>query len=407
MKTELSFELRFVLEGEKKVKEEIKKFINENKTRWEEVARYIWENPELGHQEFKSKKALVKLLIDLGFEVEEGIAGLETAFWAEAGDKETGPTIAFLAEYDALPEIGHACGHNLIGVMSVAAAASLKNVLPPDAGRIVVIGTPAEETDGGKVTMVRSGTFSDVDIALMAHPSSVYEKSGGSLALEAVQFDFFGRSSHASASPEKGLNALDALINMYNGISNLRQQVPDGIRIHGIISRGGEAANMIPEHTQARYYLRAPKLEQLSELKEKVIKCAEGGALAAGCRVEVSNYEMGYAPLNSNEELNSIFTKNLIEMGVSSGEIEGGTVGGSVDIGDVSQVVPAIHPSIKIMDEAKPGHTREFAQAANSPRGMEGMLLGATVLAYTGYDYLTNPEVRDKVRKEFEENKNQ
>lgn len=387
------------------MKEKIKEFIFQKKDRWEEVARFIWENPELGHQEYKAQKVLVELLEELGFRVEKGTAGLETAFWAEAGDKKNGPTIAFLAEYDALPGLGHACGHNLIGVMSVAAAAALREVLPLDSGRIVVIGTPAEETDGGKVTMVARGAFSEVDIALMAHPSSSYQKSGSSLALEAIQFDFYGRSSHASAAPEEGLNALDALVNMYNSISTLRQQVPDGARIHGIIARGGEAANMIPEHTRAQYYLRTPELDQLADLKEKVIKCAEGGALAAGCRVEISNYEMGYAPLRSNQELNEIFGNNLTFLGVDREEIEISLTKGSVDIGDVSQVVPAIHPSIKIMDEPYPGHTREFAQATKSPRAMEGMLIGAVALAFTGFDYLTSPSIQKKVKEEFDREK--
>ncbi len=387
------------------MKEKIKEYIFQKKNRWAEVARFIWENPELGHQEYKAQKALVELLKELGFKVEKGTAGLETAFWAETGNKNNGPTIAFLAEYDALPGLGHACGHNLIGVMSVAAASALREVLSPDSGRIVVIGTPAEETDGGKVTMVERGTFSEVDIALMAHPSSAYQKSGSSLALEALQFDFYGRSSHASAAPEKGINALDALVNMYNSISNLRQQVPDGLRIHGIIAKGGEAANMIPEHTRAQYYLRAPELEQLAELKEKVIKCAEGGALAAGCRVEISNYEMGYAPLCSNQELNELFENNLTSLGVAREEIETSLTKGSVDIGDISQVVPAIHPSIKIMDEPHPGHTREFARATKSSRAMEGMLIGAAALAFTGFDYLTSSELQKKVREEFEREK--
>ncbi len=383
------------------MKDKINNYIEEKKDRWEEVARYIWENPELGHQEFRAQKVLVDLLIELGFEVEKGTAGLETAFWAEKGNKEGGPTIAFLAEYDALPNLGHACGHNLIGVMSVAAAAALGKVLPPGAGRVVVIGTPAEETDGGKVSMVEAGTFSEVDVAMMVHPSSKYEKSGSSLALEAVQFDFFGRSSHAAASPEKGLNALDAVVNMYNAISNLRQQVPDGVRIHGIISRGGEAANMIPEQTQARYYLRAPELSQLADIKERVVNCAEGAALATGCRVEISNYEMGYAPLKSNQKLNDLFQENLVSLGVSPGEIEEGSAKGSVDIGDVSQVVPAIHPTIKIMDEPQPGHTREFALAANSPRAFEAMLLGAKALAFSGYDYFAQTEIQKRVQEEF------
>ncbi len=387
------------------MQERIAAFMEKNKDRLVEVARYIWENPELGHQEFKGQQALVELLEEFGFQVEKGTAGLETAFWAETRGQE-GPTVAFLAEYDALPALGHACGHNLIGVMSVAAAAALKENLPEDNGKIVVIGTPAEETDGAKVTMVEKGIFSEVDLALMAHPSPRYGKSGNSLALEAVQFDFYGRSSHASAMPEEGLNALDAAVNTYNGISGLRQQIKDGIRVHGVMDRGGEAANMIPDHTRLRYYLRAPELEQLWDVKKRVVKCAEGGALAAGCRVEVSNYELGYAPLKSNEMLNQAFYDNLLALGVDPEEIEEQKASGSVDMGDVSQVVPAIHPYIKIMDEPCAGHTREFARAAGSPRGMEGMMLGARALAATAYDYLISAELREKVQQEFRKMKN-
>ncbi|SET19008.1 M20 family metallopeptidase [Anaerobranca gottschalkii] len=382
------------------MKEKILKFIKEKEKEYFQLARYIWENPELGNQEYKAMEKLTEKLQSEGFSVEKGTAGLKTAFTAWYGGEKPGPIIAFLGEYDALPQLGHGCGHNLIGVGAVLAAVSLKAAVDLYGGKVMVIGTPAEETDGGKVIMVDNGVFDSVDIAMMIHPASSYESSGTSLAMEALQFDFYGKAAHGASSPHKGINALDAVVNMYVAISTLRQQLTSDIRIHGIISKGGEAANIIPDHTQARYYVRAKEKESLKEVIKKVKNCAQAAALATGCTVEISNYELSYDNLISNTRLSQLFDNNLIQTGVSPGEIKQGLEHGSLDIGNVSQVVPAIHPFVKICEENLAAHTLEFKEAAGSEEGFKLFIKGIQALALTAFDLLTRPELVEEIKKE-------
>lgn len=354
----------------------------------------------MGNQEYKAMEKLTEKLQSEGFSVEKGTAGLKTAFTAWYGGEKPGPIIAFLGEYDALPQLGHGCGHNLIGVGAVLAAVSLKAAVDLYGGKVMVIGTPAEETDGGKVIMVDNGVFDSVDIAMMIHPASSYESSGTSLAMEALQFDFYGKAAHGASSPHKGINALDAVVNMYVAISTLRQQLTSDIRIHGIISKGGEAANIIPDHTQARYYVRAKEKESLKEVIKKVKNCAQAAALATGCTVEISNYELSYDNLISNTRLSQLFDNNLIQTGVSPGEIKQGLEHGSLDIGNVSQVVPAIHPFVKICEENLAAHTLEFKEAAGSEEGFKLFIKGIQALALTAFDLLTRPELVEEIKKE-------
>lgn len=380
------------------MREEIIKLIESKEDEYYNLSRYIWENPELGNKEYKAVEALTKNLKSEGFEIENKTADLETAFTAIYKGNKTGPTIALLAEYDALPELGHGCGHNLICVAAVLAAVSLKKAVDKYGGKILVIGTPAEETDGGKVVMVDKGVFNSVDIAMMIHPAQAYESSGSSMAMEAIQFDFYGKPAHGAASPHKGVNALDALVNMYVAISTLRQQLTTDVRIHGIVSKGGDAANIIPEHTQAQYYVRAKKKETLREVIEKVKNCAHGAALVTGCKVEISNYEASYDDMVTNKALSDLYDKNLVEIGVAPEEIYKGLDHGSLDIGNVSHVVPAIHPYTKICDASIAGHTKEFRDAAGSKESFTLFLRGIKALALTGYDLLSNPELVDEIK---------
>ncbi|SHK00273.1 amidohydrolase [Anaerobranca californiensis DSM 14826] len=382
------------------MKDKILKFIGQREKEYFKLARYIWENPELGNQEYKAMDKLMEKLQSEGFIVEKGTAGLKTAFTAWYGGEKSGPTIALLAEYDALPQLGHGCGHNLIGVGAVLAAVSLKESVDLYGGKIMVIGTPAEETDGGKVIMVEKGVFDSVDVAMMIHPASSYESSGTSLAMEALQFDFYGKAAHGAASPHKGINALDAIVNMYVAISTLRQQLTSDIRIHGIISKGGEAANIIPDHTQGRYYVRAKEKDNLKEVIKKVKNCAHAAALATGCTVEISNYELSYDNLVSNAPLSQLFDDNLIQTGVSPDEIHKGLEHGSLDMGNVSQVVPAIHPYIKICEENIPAHTLEFKEAAGSEQGFNLFVKGIQALALTAFDLLSRQELVEEIKKE-------
>ncbi|MHC0038240.1 M20 family metallopeptidase [Pseudoneobacillus sp. C159] len=366
------------------------------------ISIYIGENPELGHEEFKACAILTETLKKHDFSIEIGTCNLPTAFAATYDSGKEGPVIGFMAEYDALPEVGHACGHNLIGTMGIAAGIGLSKVIRETGGKVIVFGTPAEETKGGKVTMAEEGIFNGVDVAMMVHPLDRYLKSGSSLAMDAIQFEFFGKSSHAAASPHLGINALDAVLQTFNSINALRQHIKSDARIHGIITEGGKAANVVPDYAVAQFYVRAGKRDYLNELVEKVKRCAEGAALQTGATVKISNYEFSYDDMITNNHLSEAFTKELIALGVPTEEIHTDRDGsGSLDMGNVSQHVPSIHPYIKICNEAYACHTHEFREAAMSEQAREAMMLGAKAMALTGYEILTNKELLQQIKEEF------
>ncbi|KMJ59498.1 amidohydrolase [Bacillus sp. LL01] len=385
------------------MKKKIVDFLDQYQQDYFEISTYIGENPELGHEEHKSSEILAEKLMEHGFKVEMGTCGLPTAFEAVFDSGMPGPVIGFMCEYDALPEIGHACGHNLIGTMGIASAIAASKVLPETGGKVIVFGTPAEETKGGKVTMAEQGIFDQLDVALMVHPLHSYVKSGSSLAMDAIQFEFFGKPAHAAANPEKGINALDAVIQTFNGINALRQHVTSDTRIHGIIPEGGKAANVVPEYAVAQFYVRAKTRSYVNELVEKVKSIAEGAAMMTGASMKMSNYELSYDNMVTNETLSDIFTHQLIELGVDPGEIvENRDGSGSLDMGNVSILVPSIHPYIKICNELYSCHTTEFRDAALSQQGKEAMILGAKAMASTAYELLTNKELLVKIKEEFE-----
>lgn len=377
-------------------------FLDSHKNDFFEISTYIGENPELGHEEFKSAKVLSDKLTEHGFNLEMGICDLPTAFEAVFDSGKPGPTIGFMCEYDALPEIGHACGHNLIGTMGIAAGIASSKVIQETGGKVIVYGTPAEETKGGKVTMAEQGVFDKLDVAMMVHPLHSNVKSGSSLAMDAIQFEFFGKPAHAAANPEKGINALDAVIQTFNGINALRQHVTSDTRIHGIIPEGGKAANVVPDYAVAQFYVRAKTRSYVNELVEKVKSIAEGAAMMTGATMKMSNYELSYDNMVTNEVLSEVFTEQLVSLGVDSGEIIANRDGsGSLDMGNVSLVVPSIHPYIKICNELYSCHTTEFRDAALSDQGKEAMILGAKAMAWTAYELLTKQELLRKIKEEF------
>jgi amidohydrolase len=369
--------------------------------RFKAISSFIGANPELGHEEFQAAARLTEELAYHGFNIERGILDIPTSFLATYDSGKPGPIVAFLAEYDALPELGHACGHHLICMMSIGAAIGLKSAIHETGGVIRVYGTPAEETKGAKVPMAAAGLFNDVDIALMAHPYHTYEKSGESLAMDAIQYEFHGRSAHAAAQPYEGVNALDAVLQLFNSINALRQQVKPDARIHGIISEGGKAPNIIPDYAVAQFYVRSASRTYTNELVEKVLRCAEGAALQTGCTLQTSFYEYSYDELRTNETLSSVFTDNLFAMGVRPDEIEVGKDHGSLDLGNVSIQCPTIHPFVKIIDEKHMLHTKEFRDLAIEDRALDSMIFAAKVLANTAYDVLANPELLSKIKAEF------
>lgn len=366
------------------------------------LADEIHRNPETGHKEFKAVELLTGELAKHGFELEKGICGLPTAFKAVYRGKGEGPSVAFLAEYDALPGIGHACGHNLIGTMSIGAAIALSKVMDEIPGRIVVFGTPAEETDGAKVTMAAKGVFDEVDVAMMVHPADRNYVKSSSLAMDAIEFTYTGKAAHAAASPHEGINALDAVILLFNGINALRQQLKDDVRIHGIITEGGVAPNIIPERAAARFYVRAAERNYLDRVVEKVMACAQGAALATGAKLSTRNFELSFDNMITNVKLADTFEKNLRELGVD--DIKSSKEGmGSTDMGNVSHRVPAIHPYIAIAPEGTAGHSQLFLEAAASPTAHDALELGAKALALTGYDILTDTELLKEIKREFKE----
>lgn len=378
--------------------------IEQNHDLYIQTSQEIHANPEIGNEEVYASAKHVALLEDAGFEVKTAVAGHETSFYAVKDSGKEGPTIAYLAEYDALPGLGHACGHNIIGTTSVAAGIALAEALPETGGRVVVLGTPAEEggpNGSAKGSFVRHGYLKDVDVALMIHPSGKTATTGESLAVDPLDFHFYGKPAHASGSPEQGINALDAVIQLFNGINALRQQLPSDVRIHGIITHGGDAPNIIPEYASARFYIRAESWQKTVETSDKVRNIAEGAALATGATVKIERFQNEVKDLVLNSVLDETLRVELETLGeVVHTEKRKGK--GSTDAGNISYVVPTAHPYIKIGPDDLIAHTVEFREAAKSELGNQALITGAKALASTGYRLLTDAELLHRVKEEFE-----
>jgi len=370
------------------MKEQLRTIGNGLKGQLCEISDFMYHNPELGNREYKAAEKLIEFLAQHNFVVKYPVLGIDTAFEAVYDSGKPGASVAFICEYDALPEIGHACGHNMIGAMSAGAGVILRKAADEIGGKIYVFGTPAEETNGAKVAMAEAGLFNGIAAAMMIHPSSDTRESGTSAAMEALQFSYKGLTAHAAGCPEKGINALNAVIQLFNGIDALRQHVTPDVRIHGIISKGGVAANIVPDEAVAQFYIRSATKENLAMVKEKVLSIAEGAALMTGATLEVSNYELSYDDLKTNKALSEAFNANLRALGITNIEppIKGA---GSSDIGNVSNVIPTIHPYLGISETPIIGHTREFAATTVTDFAHDQLLIGALAMAYTGLDILT------------------
>lgn len=383
-------------------KERLSEIFEKYRQEFVELNEYIYQNPELGLQEFKACEAHSKMLRKHGFEVETGFANLETAFLGRYSKAKEGTKIAILVEYDALPGIGHGCGHNIFGVTSIATGILIKECMENLVGEIVVIGTPAEESNGAKVAMVEQGIFNEIDIAMAAHPTGeAHYRSGSSQAMEALQFTFYGKTAHAAASPQEGINALDGVLLLFNGINALRQQTLETSRIHGIITEGGKAANIIPELAIANFYVRAQNLENLQELVEKVKNCARGAALASGTRLEISNYETSFSDLVTNQKLSQMYEKNLRLLGVS--DIRDKEKGGSTDMGNVSHCCPTIHPYFPLSKKHLTGHSLELAKATITEEAYQGMKEASLAMAMTALELLEDSKLVEEIQKEFQQ----
>ena len=369
------------------------------------ISDTIHANPELAFEEFAAAALLCDALEENGFAVERGVAGLETAFVATLRAEDSGPTVAFLAEYDALPGLGHACGHNIIAAAALGAGLVMKTVLSDLAGTVQVIGTPAEEGGGGKAIMVDAGIFANVDAALMVHPSGRNLVGRKALTAVPISIEFFGKAAHAAAIPDEGINALEAMLLTFNGINALRQHLRDDARIHGIITHGGDAPNIVPDYTKARFIVRAADTPYAMGVLERVRVCAEGAARATGARVELKQTGPRYDARMPNRKLVALFKDNMEALGLDVTVATGDERMGSSDIGNVSQVIPAIHPYIAIGPEEIGGHTVEFREASASPAGREGLINAAKAMAMTAVDLLAVPANVNEAKKAFEEQK--
>jgi amidohydrolase len=368
-----------------------------------ELSRKLHDNPETAMEEHKAMAWLTDYLEKSGFSVERGICDLPTAFRAKYGKGK--PSIAFLAEYDALPKIGHACGHNLIAASAVAAGVAAQKAVDEFGGCVTVYGTPGEELAGGKALMADRGAFKELDVAMISHPGGGHHIIMNALACQNLYIEFFGRAAHAAAEPETGINALAAMILSYNAIDALRQHIKETSRIHGVITDGGEAANIVPAHTAATFMVRAVEDKYLDELKEKVIGCFTGAARATGAELKYRWDEVRYAAMKNNLNLARLFQKNMKAVGCNIPIGEGAVSGGSTDVGNVSQLIPAIHPMVGITRDSLSVHTAEFAKATATEEALRRMLEAAGAMAMTAADLLADPALLKKVKVEFEKGK--
>jgi amidohydrolase len=386
-----------------KLKDEVCGIIDGMRDELLTISHAIHARPELSFEEHEAAALLVGALKKAGLEVEAGAYGLETAFVSEFGPEGT-DCVALLAEYDALPDIGHACGHNLIATAGIGAGLALAALGDGLPGRVRVLGTPAEERGGGKELMARRGAFEGVDAALMIHPAGVNLVTMPCLCISEVDVMYRGRAAHASAMPERGINALDALVIAYQAIGALRQHIRTSERIHGIITNGGQAPNIVPEHAEGRFYVRAADMEDLAPLKERVEACFQAGAAATGAEVEIKWGGVDYLDIRYNAPLAESFQSNAEALGRQFFPMEKLPPGvqGSTDMGNVSHRVPSIHPMIASAPPNVSIHNAEFATWAGSEMGDSAALDGAKALAMTAIDYMTNTELRSDARASFE-----
>ena len=361
----------------------------------------IWELPELAFKEHKAHDLLTSFLERKGFAVERGYTGIETAFRATFGSGR--PNVCVICEYDALPEIGHACGHNLIAEAGVAAGLGVKAALESSGapkGRVTVMGTPAEEGEGAKVDLIKSGGFDDIDCAMMIHPGPNSIVSPQFLAMMQLQITFTGKAAHAAAFPWEGVNALDAAVMAYNSISVLRQQMKPDWRVSGIALRGGDDPAVIPDRTELFYYIRTNKRNELSTLEKKVRACFNAAADATGCQVKVTEKGNCFCDLLSNQTLAQLYGQNLSALGENKWEMSK-VLTLSTDMGNVSYTVPSIHPMYAI-GSGELNHTAAFREAANTPDAHAKTLTAAKGMAHTCLDILCNENSLQTAKENFD-----
>lgn len=359
-----------------------------------ELSHQIHAHPETSFEEERAAAWCADALATGGFQVEAGVADLPTAFTATAG---SGPlTVGICAEYDALPGIGHACGHNVIAASAVGAGLSLAKLADDLGITVKVFGTPAEEGGGGKIYMLDRGAFDGVHLAMMVHPAPVDQETMHCLAVSHFEVRYTGKDAHASAFPELGINAADALTVAQVAIGLLRQQSRRTDQVHGIVTRGGDAPNIIPAHTEARYYVRAKNLVELGEWEPRVHRCFEAGALATGASLEIEQQSPPYSEMTDDADLRALFVKNAEDLGRNFPST-GGLTGGSTDMANISLAIPTIHPMIGIDSKGAVNHQPEFTEACATPSADRALVDGAVGMAWTVIDAATSDSLRNRL----------
>jgi amidohydrolase len=376
------------------VNNKIQKRVTELNQELVDLSHWIHAHPETAWQEFESSARVANVLRNHGFDVVEQVSGLPTAFRAEFGSGDF--TIALCAEYDALPGLGHACGHNIIASSSVGAALALASVADELKIKVVVLGTPAEEGGGGKIVMLERGAFDGIDIAALVHPGPVDVAFAEPFAVRHIAVKYSGKASHAAAYPEQGINAADAFTIAQVAIGLLRQQLPSTVRVHGVMTRGGEAPNAIPEITEGRWYIRATSTKLMEETFDRIAKCFEAGALATGCTLEIHDESAPYSEFTNHPNLNEIYKSNAQAIGRvfddSDPRIKMNRA--STDLGNISKVIASIHPYIGVNSGAAVNHQREFAAACITKDADQAVTDAATAMAMTLAQIAADPELR-------------
>jgi len=386
----------------KELKDRLTAYVTDHTSDLLSVSHQIHAHPELAFEEHRACETLRSAITDLGYRATTGSFGLETAFESFTVTNP-GPQVDILAEYDALPGIGHACGHNLIATSALGAAAALGSIAEHLPGQVRLLGTPAEEKGGGKELMARDGAFAKTSMAMMIHPSGANLTTMPSVCIAEVKVIYHGRSAHASAMPHRGKNALDGLLLAYQAISNLRQHIRDKERIHGIVTEGGQAPNIVPDRAVGEFYVRAANLRALEALKPRVQACFEAGATASGCEVEVLWAGVDYLDLNTNWPVADKFQSNAEALGREfiAKEKMWSAAAGSTDMGNVTHLLPGIHPMIAAAPSNVVIHHPDFADYAGSAMGDAAAIDGAIALAHTALDYLTDPRLQASARQAF------
>ena len=364
------------------------------------VSHEIHDHPEENYEEVFASELLTRTANGLGMPVELGAFDCATGF---SGDVGSGPTVCIMSEYDALPDIGHGCGHNVIAAAGLGAAIALASIAEASGGRVRYMGTPAEEGGGGKILMARNGALAGVDLAMMVHPADADLATIDAIALQQLLVEYTGQESHAAAAPHLGRNALDAAVLGYMAVATLRQHILPTERIHGIFLKSGEKPNIVPREASSEWYVRSDNVTSLAALKPRVLAALESGAHACGCSVSHEWIGTAYADMVTNDTMGTMYAHNALTLGrtVTDPRHGGHRVVGSTDMGNVSHLVPSIHPMIASAPVGISIHTKQFAQFARSPMADQAVLDGAKAMAMTAIDFWTSSERQEAVIAEF------